>query len=79
MSDNKPKILKISKMKWLDQDKSKDKLPSEVQLKWVNDKWDNVQIMDWLNNHFNASLKEFSINQVDDVESKSESGWGGCC
>ena len=37
MSDNKPKILKISKMKWLDQDKSKDKLPSEVQLKWVND------------------------------------------
>ena len=74
MSNNIPKILRITNMKWNDQDKSKHKLPSEVQLKWVNEKWDNVQIMDWLNNHFNASLKEFSINQVDDVESKSESG-----
>ena len=74
MSNNIPKILRITNMKWNDQDKSKNKLPSEVQLKWVNEKWDNVQIMDWLNNHFNASLKEFSINQVDDVESKSGSG-----
>tara|TARA_A100001011_G_scaffold388734_1_gene468960 strand:+ start:8124 stop:8348 length:225 start_codon:yes stop_codon:yes gene_type:complete len=74
MSNNIPKILRITNMKWLDQDKSKDKLPSEVQLQWVNEKWDNIQVMRWLNDHFNASLKELSINQLDDVESKSESG-----
>ena len=69
MPDNKSIVLKITNMKWLDKDKSQAKLPSEVELQWASDKWDYDQVSNWLNNHFNNSLKDLMIKQIDNVDS----------
>ena len=77
MSDNKSIVLRITNMKWIDKDKTQDKLPTEVELQWASDKWDYDQVSNWLNNHFNNSLKDLMIKQIDNVDSGG--GWGGCC
>ena len=69
MSENKSIVLRITNMKWVDKDKNQDKLPSEVELQWASDKWDYDQVSNWLNNHFNNSLEDLMINQIDNVDS----------
>ena len=69
MSENKSVVLRITNMKWVDKDKNQDKLPSEVELQWASDKWDYDQVSNWLNNHFNNSLEDLMINQIDNVDS----------
>ena len=69
MSDNKSIVLRITNMKWIDKDKTQDKLPTEVELQWASDKWDYEQVSNWLNNHFNNSLKDLMIKQIDNVDS----------
>ena len=69
MSDNKSIVLRITNMKWIDKDKTQDKLPTEVELQWASDKWDYDQVSNWLNNHFNNSLKDLMIKQIDNVDS----------
>ena len=69
MSDNKSIVLRITNMKWIDNDKTQDKLPSEVELQWASDKWDYDQVTNWLNNHFNNSLNDLMIKQIDNVDS----------
>ncbi len=76
MSENKSIVLRITNMKWVDKDKNQDKLPSEVELQWASDKWDYDQVSNWLNNHFNNSLEDLMIKQIDNVDSGG--GWG-CC
>ena len=69
MSDNKSIVLRITNMKWIDNDKTQDKLPTEVELQWASDKWDYDQVTNWLNNHFNNSLNDLMIKQIDNVDS----------
>ena len=69
MSENKSIVLRITNMKWADKDKNQDKLPSEVELQWASDKWDYDQVSNWLNNHFNNSLEDLMIKQIDNVDS----------
>ena len=69
MSDNKSIVLRITNMKWIDKDKTQDKLPTEVELQWASDKWDYDQVSNWLNNHFNNSLEDLMIKQIDNVDS----------
>ncbi|MBC22157.1 MAG: hypothetical protein CMG54_04785 [Candidatus Marinimicrobia bacterium] len=69
MSENKSIVLRITNMKWVDKDKNQDKLPSEVELQWASDKWDYDQVSNWLNNHFNNSLEDLMIKQIDNVDS----------
>ena len=66
MEKAKPIVLNITNMEWLNTSEQHDKLPTEVQLQWVNDKWDYEQVSNWLNNHFNASIKDLLIKQVEE-------------
>ena len=77
MEKAKSIVLNITNMEWLNTSEQHDKLPTEVQLQWANDKWDYEQVSNWLNNHFNASIKDLLIKQVE--EDNAAGGWGGCC
>ena len=77
MEKAKSIVLNITNIEWLNTNEQQDKLPTEVQLQWANDKWDYEQISSWLNNHFNASIKDLLIKQVE--EDNAGGGWGGCC
>ena len=70
-------VLNITNIKWLNSGEQYEKLPTEVQLQWANNKWDEEEVSNWLNNHFKASLKDLLIKQVE--EDNSSGGWGGCC
>ena len=77
MEKVKPIVLNITNMEWLKTSEQHEKLPNEVQLQWANDKWDYEQVSSWLNSHFNASIKDLLIKQVE--EDNAGGGWGGCC
>ena len=66
MEKAKPIVLNITNIEWLNTTEQYEKLPAEVQLQWANDKWDYEQVSNWLNNHFNASLKDLLIKQVEE-------------
>ena len=69
MEKAKPIVLNITNIEWLNTSEQYEKLPTEVQLQWANDKWDYEQVSNWLNNHFNASLKDLLIKQVEEDNS----------
>ena len=77
MEKAKPIVLNITNMEWLNNGEQHEKLPTEVQVQWASEKWDYEQVSNWLNNHFNASLKDLLIKQVE--ENSVGGGWGGCC
>ena len=69
MEKAKPIVLNITNMEWLTTSEQHEKLPTGAQLQWANDKWDYEQVTNWLNNHFNASLKDLLIKQVEEDNS----------
>ena len=71
LKNNKLPVLRITNIKWVQADKNKKGLPKEIELQWGSKQWNNDQVSTWLSTYYNASLNNFNIEELGNIDSGS--------
>ena len=56
--------LEITNIVWQHPKKENEELPKELKLNWNIDKWDYMQVSNWLTEYFKVKVKSLNIKEL---------------